>query len=94
MVFDKTLPIGGRGLPTGVLDAQARLVFLRSHTDHQVLGQARHGAGRAAARGHGGRAERRGGCHGGGGEHLAFGTKQTPRERATGVSPGGGPGCA
>ncbi len=49
MVFDKTLPIGGRGLPTGVLDAQARLVFLRSHTDHQVLGQARHGAGRAAA---------------------------------------------
>ena len=36
MVFDKTLPIGGRGLPTGVLDAQARLVFLRSHTDHQV----------------------------------------------------------
>ena len=36
VVFDKTLPIGGHGLPTGVFDAQARLVFLRSHVDHQV----------------------------------------------------------
>jgi catechol 2,3-dioxygenase-like lactoylglutathione lyase family enzyme len=36
VVFDKTLPIGGKGLPTGVFDAQGRLVFLRSHVDHQV----------------------------------------------------------
>ena len=36
VVFDKCMPIGGKGLPTGVFDAQARLVFLRSHIDHQV----------------------------------------------------------
>ena len=36
VVFDRTLPIGGKGLPTGQFDAQGRLVFLRSHIDHQV----------------------------------------------------------
>ena len=36
VVFDKKMPIGGKGLPTGVFDAQGRLVFLRSHIDHQV----------------------------------------------------------
>ncbi len=36
VVFDKVLPITGKGLPTGVFDAQGRLVFLRTHDDHQV----------------------------------------------------------
>ena len=36
VIYDKVLPIGGRGLPTGVFDTQGRLVFLRSHEDHKV----------------------------------------------------------
>ena len=36
VVFDKELDVGGKGLPTGVFDARGRLVFLRSHVDHQV----------------------------------------------------------
>ena len=36
IVFDKILPIGGKGLPTGVFDAKGRLVFLKSFHDHQV----------------------------------------------------------
>ena len=36
VVFDKILPIGGKGLPTGVFDTQGRLIFLLSHMDHRV----------------------------------------------------------
>ena len=36
IVFDKTLPITGNGLPTGIFDAKARLIFLKSYTDHMV----------------------------------------------------------
>ena len=36
VIYDNVLPIGGRGLPTGVFDTQGRLVFLRSHEDHKV----------------------------------------------------------
>jgi hypothetical protein len=34
IIFDKQLPIGGKGLPTGIFDANARLVFLKSYIDH------------------------------------------------------------
>ena len=37
IVFDKTLPITGNGLPTGIFDAKARLIFLKSYTDHISL---------------------------------------------------------
>ena len=34
--FDNIVPIGGKGLPTGIFDAKARLVFLKSYEDHMV----------------------------------------------------------
>jgi catechol 2,3-dioxygenase-like lactoylglutathione lyase family enzyme len=36
IVFDKEVPIGGKGLPTGIYDTNSRLVFLKSHLDHKV----------------------------------------------------------
>jgi catechol 2,3-dioxygenase-like lactoylglutathione lyase family enzyme len=36
VVYDQVVPIGGKGLPTGIFDATARLVFLKSYHDHTV----------------------------------------------------------
>lgn len=36
VIYDKEVPIGGKGLPTGVFDAKGRLIFLRSAKDHTV----------------------------------------------------------